>query len=171
MKLLICSVQFSISFIFPFLYVSKCKTIYLLTVTVFRSFCFVDTTFITQPPPPPPVSTFPFQDIVDASAALKCIQFKEFVTARVCMYSFISYTEYAMNFTYFLLACLLWSNPTVMPLWTIPCCIVHPHSSKCCFFVNFKNWRQGQNRAENWDGATTASNHHHQPLKALNKWK
>lgn len=171
MKLLICSVQFSISFIFPFLYVLKCKTIYLLTVTVFRSFCFVDTTFITQPPPPPPVSTFPFQDIVDASAALKCIQFKEFVTARVCMYSFISYTEYAMNLTYFLLACLLWSNPTVMPLWTIPCCIVHPHSSKCCFFVNFKNRRQGQNQAENWDGATTASNHHDQPLKALNKWK
>lgn len=56
-------------------------------------------------------------DTVDAPERMKFIQYEEMCdSSGVCMYSFVSYTEYAMSFTDFLLAHLLWSNPAAMPL-------------------------------------------------------
>lgn len=87
-------------------------------------------------------------------------------SSRVCVYSFISYTEYAMSCADFLLPCLLWSIPTVLPFWTIPPATFTENVVLC------GQWNaQAEMRIDlkMWIGETNNSGHDRRPLRGLNK--
>lgn len=96
-------------------------------------------------------------------------------SSRVRMYSFISYTEYAMSFTDFLLACLLWSNPSVMLFWTIPPCNIQQQKAgaaalKMLFTAASETLKlRWESILKLWVEETTIWSHCHQPLKDLNE--